>query len=82
MGDLVAKSKWALTHEKVSREIRDSAFSFAMSRLVEEQVMCYMAFVLNALSKLSASPVRLRDNMTHVPDEGIASAPTCMSMDL
>eukprot|EP00897_Mesotaenium_endlicherianum_P002185 jgi/Mesen1/1995/ME000147S01089 len=30
MGDLVAKSKWALTHETVSREIRDSAFSFAI----------------------------------------------------
>eukprot|EP00897_Mesotaenium_endlicherianum_P003283 jgi/Mesen1/2983/ME000176S02022 len=80
MGDLVAKSEWALRHGEVSREITNQAFSFAMSRLVEEEMLCYMAYLLRTLSPVSASPVRLRVDMTQVRDGEVASSPPCMDM--
>ena len=52
LSDLIEKIKWAQSHDLECRRIADQSTSFALQNLMFDQVLLYLAFVLNEYSSL------------------------------
>lgn len=77
LSDLVDQIQWAIQHEDEAQKIVQRARQYAKNNLLPQHIFCYHAVLFNEWSKRTVSPVRVRKNMEHVPQQDNKHSCTC-----
>lgn len=66
LSDLIEKIHWAIDHDEEAKTIAQNGQKFANEHLLPKDIFCYYVHLLNELSKVQTSDVRVLDGMEHV----------------